>query len=294
MGLRASGPAGHHGWGGRWRRCGRRPGFRGGPPYLARGAGPVSGGGEELRKFAQIPNPQLPHCRLHPGDRSCRSWEEARKGVAVLHREARRIARDVAEIPEATAGCAAILHEFCDGSVGYFALEAPPGQEAGEGTGRALEEGGSAGQESSGCRRRRELRKTTCRGYSMNEELPCPGGPGVQPPGAPGPEPDGPGPHGGDSHHPGDGTERLGDQVHRPRGGRTAGAGTGDAWRRRDDQGRPDGIRERPEFSRNTWVTLECKSMSPEKVEEVRRDGSTKVYPGTWRRSVCTGEPSVR
>ena len=93
-----------------------------------------------MRKFAQIPNPQLPHCRLHPGDRSCRAWEEARKGVAVLHREARRIARDVAEIPEATAGCAAILHEFCDGSVGYFALEAPPGQEAGEGTGRALEE----------------------------------------------------------------------------------------------------------------------------------------------------------
>ena len=32
MGLRASDPAGHHGWGGRWRRCGRRPGFRGGPP----------------------------------------------------------------------------------------------------------------------------------------------------------------------------------------------------------------------------------------------------------------------
>ena len=72
------------------------------------------------------------HCRLHPGDRSCRTWEEARKGVAVLHREARRIARDVAEIPEATAGCAAILYEFCDGSVGYFALEAPPWREAGE------------------------------------------------------------------------------------------------------------------------------------------------------------------
>ena len=123
----------------------------------------------------------------------------------------------------------------------------------------------------------------------MNEELPCPGGPGVQPPGAPGPEPDGPGPHGGDSHHPGDGTERLGDQVHRPRGGRTAGAGTGDAWRRRDDQGRPDGIRERPEFSRNTWVTLECKSMSPEKVEEVRRDGITKVYPGYLAQSSLYG-----
>ena len=156
MGLRASDPAGHHGWGGRWRRCGRRPGFRGDPPYLARGAGPVSGGGEELRKFAQIPNPQLPHCRLHPGDRSCRAWEERRKGVAVLHREARPIARDVAEIREATAGCAAILQEFCDGSVGYLALEAPPWQEAGEGTGRALqvlEEGGAPGRKAVGAER---------------------------------------------------------------------------------------------------------------------------------------------
>ena len=52
--------------------------------------------------------------------------------MAVLHREARRIARDVAEIPEATAGCAAILQEFCDGSVGYLALEAPPWWEAGK------------------------------------------------------------------------------------------------------------------------------------------------------------------
>ena len=45
MGLRASDPAGHHGWGGRWRRCGRRPGFRGDPPISGpTGAGPVSGG----------------------------------------------------------------------------------------------------------------------------------------------------------------------------------------------------------------------------------------------------------
>ena len=91
-----------------------------------------------LCDFDDIRN--CPHCRLYPGDRSCRAWEEARKGVAVLHREARRIARDVAEIPEATAGCAAILYEFCDGSVGYFALEAPRWREAGEVTGRALEE----------------------------------------------------------------------------------------------------------------------------------------------------------
>ena len=50
------------------------------------------------RRNSRIRN--CPHCRLHPGDRSCRAREEARKGVAVLHREARRIARDVAGIPE--------------------------------------------------------------------------------------------------------------------------------------------------------------------------------------------------
>ena len=45
MGLRASDPAGHHGWGGRWMRCGRRPGFRWDPPISGpTGAGPVSGG----------------------------------------------------------------------------------------------------------------------------------------------------------------------------------------------------------------------------------------------------------
>ena len=45
MCLRASDPAGHHGWGGRWMRCGRRPGFRGDPPISGpTGAGPVSGG----------------------------------------------------------------------------------------------------------------------------------------------------------------------------------------------------------------------------------------------------------
>ena len=45
MGLRASDPAGHHGWGGRWMRCGRRPGFRWDSPISGpTGAGPVSGG----------------------------------------------------------------------------------------------------------------------------------------------------------------------------------------------------------------------------------------------------------
>ena len=106
MCLRASDPAGHHGLdimdgvdGG----CavGGGPGFVGIPPYLARQAQvPFPG---EVKNCANLRNSRIrncPHCRLHPGDRSCWAREEARKGVAVLHREARRIARDVAEIPE--------------------------------------------------------------------------------------------------------------------------------------------------------------------------------------------------
>ena len=77
------------------------PGFVGIPPYLVRQAQvPFP---EEVKNCANLRNSRIrncPHCRLHPGDRSCRAREEARKGVAVLHREARRIARDVAEIPE--------------------------------------------------------------------------------------------------------------------------------------------------------------------------------------------------
>ena len=45
-------------------------------------------------------------------------------------------------------------------------------------------------------------------------------------------------------------------------------------------KGHPDGICRHPQFTRNMWVTLECKSMSPERAEEVQREGITKVYPG--------------
>ena len=90
-----------------------------------------------LDDFDNIRN--CPRCRQHPGDRTCRDWDEARKGVRVLHQEARRIAREVTDILEATGGCTATIYEFLDGSVGYFAFGAPSWQEAGEITGEVRE-----------------------------------------------------------------------------------------------------------------------------------------------------------
>ena len=58
--------------------------------------------------------------------------------MRVLHREARQIAKEVTEILEDTGGCPAAIYRFADSSVGYFALGAPPWQEAGEITGEAL------------------------------------------------------------------------------------------------------------------------------------------------------------
>ena len=80
-----------------------------------------------------------PHCRQPPGDRTCRAWQEARKGVRTLRQEARRFARDVTELNAATGGCAATIHQFLDGSVGYFAPDAPMWREAGDITGQHLE-----------------------------------------------------------------------------------------------------------------------------------------------------------
>ena len=73
-----------------------------------------------------------PHCRENPGDRTCRAWNEARKSVRVLHREARRIARDVTDLDGVTGGCIATVYQFVDGSVAYFALDAPAWREADE------------------------------------------------------------------------------------------------------------------------------------------------------------------
>ena len=79
-----------------------------------------------------------PHCRENPGNRTCRAWNEARKSVRVLHREARRIAKDVTDLDGVTGGCIATVYQFADGSVAYFALDAPAWREADEIAGRAL------------------------------------------------------------------------------------------------------------------------------------------------------------
>ena len=82
--------------------------------------------------------PRMSHCRENPGNRTCRAWKEARKSVRVLHREARRIAKDVTDLDGVTGGCIATVYQFTDGSVAYFALDAPAWREADEIAGRAL------------------------------------------------------------------------------------------------------------------------------------------------------------
>ena len=79
-------------------------------------------------------------CRKDPGDRNCRHWEEARKGVRVLYQEARRVCRNVSDLLERTGGVPANLYQFVDGSVAYFAYGAPTWQEADELTGSALQQ----------------------------------------------------------------------------------------------------------------------------------------------------------
>ena len=58
--------------------------------------------------------------------------------MRVLHREARRIARDVTDLDGVTGGCIATVYQFADGSVAYFELDAPAWREADEIAGRAL------------------------------------------------------------------------------------------------------------------------------------------------------------
>ena len=77
------------------------------------------------------------HCRRNTDD-NCKAWREARKAVAVLTQEARRLAKGVDELRDATGGRTATIYRFADGSVAYFAPDAPYFQEAGELKGDAL------------------------------------------------------------------------------------------------------------------------------------------------------------
>ena len=78
------------------------------------------------------------HCRRNTDD-NCKAWREARKAVAVLTQEARRLVKGVGELRDATGGCAANIYQFACGSVAYFAPDAPDFQEAGELKGDALD-----------------------------------------------------------------------------------------------------------------------------------------------------------
>ena len=71
------------------------------------------------------------HCRQNIDD-NCKAWQEARKAVAVLTQEARRLTKGVDELREAMGGRTANIYQFADGSVAYFAPDASDFQEAGE------------------------------------------------------------------------------------------------------------------------------------------------------------------
>ena len=71
------------------------------------------------------------HCRRDTDD-NCKAWREARRAVATLTQEAKRYAKGVDELRDATGGCTANIYQFGCGSVAYFAPDANDFQEAGE------------------------------------------------------------------------------------------------------------------------------------------------------------------
>ncbi len=77
------------------------------------------------------------HCRRDTDD-NCKAWREARKSVSVVVQEARRLAKGVDELRDATGGRMVNIYQFACGSVAYFAPDAPDFQEAGEMKGGAL------------------------------------------------------------------------------------------------------------------------------------------------------------
>ena len=78
------------------------------------------------------------YCRRNTSEDNCEAWREARKSVAVLAKQARRLAKGVDELRDATGGRPANIYQFAGGSAAYFAPDAPDFQEAGELKGDAL------------------------------------------------------------------------------------------------------------------------------------------------------------
>ena len=72
------------------------------------------------------------YCRRNTSEDNCEAWREARNSVAVLAKQARRLAKGVGELRHATGGRTANIYEFSCGSVAYFAPDAPDFQEAEE------------------------------------------------------------------------------------------------------------------------------------------------------------------
>ena len=75
--------------------------------------------------------------QLHRTPTGQNNWRKAAR-VIVVDQEARRIAKGVDELRDATGGRTANIYQFACGSVAYFAPDAPDFQEAGELKGDAL------------------------------------------------------------------------------------------------------------------------------------------------------------
>ena len=71
------------------------------------------------------------HCRRSTDD-DCKAWRKLRKAVAVLRQECLRYANGVDELLSATGCRTAIIYEYRDGPVAYFAPDTPDFGEAGE------------------------------------------------------------------------------------------------------------------------------------------------------------------
>ena len=67
-----------------------------------------------LAAFDDIRN--CSHCRRDTDD-DCKAWREARESVSVLRQEARRLAKGVDELRDATGGRTANIYQFACGSV---------------------------------------------------------------------------------------------------------------------------------------------------------------------------------